>query len=90
MKLYIVTYAHYYEGMIHQNLYVLENREQAENVFDSYVEECYENTVGPSIMGDEITLDDFKRDNIYRGWEFDYETGDCTECYHVEIFEKDI
>ena len=84
MKIYIVTYAHHYDGEIYQNLHVLKNREQAENVFDSYVEECYENTVGPSIMGDEITLDDFKR------WEFDYETGDCTECYHVEIFEEEI
>lgn len=90
MKLYIVTYAHQYDGTIYQNVHPLNNREQAENVFNSYIEECYENTVGPSIMGDEITLDDFKRDNIHRGWEFDYETGDCTEQYHVEIFEKDI
>ena len=90
MKIYVVTYAHQYDGVIYQNVHLLNTQDEAERVFDSYVEESYENTVGSSVMADDIPLDEYRRDNIRGAWEFDYETGDCTEQYHVEIFEKEI
>lgn len=90
MEIYIVTYAHQYDGEIYQEVRTYKNREDADKAFDSYVEDCYDNTVGPSVMGGEYSLEEYKANNTKKGWVFDYETGDCTEQYHVEVFVEEV
>ena len=95
---YIVTNAHQYNGTIHQDAYLCNDREEAEDVFNSFVEDTFllmlqkynkglrRAGILTSVMDD---IDTFKADNIHQGCVFDYETDDRTEQYHTEIFETE-